>query len=330
MRSEPAQPLSGPPPALLTPDDAPHFGAWAGCMPGVDWRALRQPRSPGWLDFRLRHKRWQYIAFAHPDVFVGIAVVDLGWAAHGFAYAFLRGQKQLVSIARDGLPHAARVAQPLSDAAAHLPGLRIDMHAAGGKMQVSVRSRRLELDAELDLGAMPVPACIVAPANLLAHCTHKTSAIPANGRLRTAGTTLDLCACHASIDHSDGLLAHDTRWNWASAHADGCGFNLQAGYMGDAENIVWLEGLPYKLGPVQFDYNAADPLAPWQIRSHCGNTQLRFAPEGLHRGNKNLGIVASRFVQAIGCFSGHIGVPGSACMEVSAVLGVTENHASRW
>jgi len=330
MPSEPAHPLAGPPPALLTENGAAHFGAWAGRMASVDWHPLRLPRRPGWLDLKLRHKRWQYIALAHPDVFVGIAVVDLGWAAHGFAYAFLRGPRQLLSLARDGWPGAARVGDPLANASVQLPGLRIDMRLAGDAMQVAVRSRQIELDAALDLRTMPAPACIVAPANLLAHCTHKTSAIRASGLLRAGDTTLDLNDCHASIDHSDGLLAHDTRWNWASAHADGLGFNLQAGYMGDAENIVWLRGEPYKLGPVQFSYSTTDPLAPWQIRSACGNTQLEFAPEGLHRGSKNLGIVASRFVQAIGCYSGHIGVTGSARIAVSALLGVTEDHASRW
>lgn len=330
MHSEPAQPLAGPPPPLLTHNGAPNFGAWAGRMPSVDWHPLRLPRRPGWIDLHLRHKRWQYIALAHPDVFVAIATVDLGWAAHGFAYAFLRGPRQLLSIARDGLPGAASVGDPLANANARLPGLRIDMRLAGDAINVAVRSRDIELDASLDLRTMPAPACIVAPANLLAHCTHKTGAIAATGELRAGKRKLDLDGCHASIDHSDGLLAHKTRWNWASAHADGLGFNLQAGYMGDAENVVWLGGMPYKLGPVEFDYRAADPLAPWRIHSSCGNTRLSFQPEGLHRGNKNFGIVASHFVQAIGCFSGHIGVPGVARVDLSGLLGVTEDHASRW
>ena len=87
---------------------------------------------------------------------------------------------------------------------------------------------------------MPPPACVVAPANLIAHCTHKSGAIPLAGRLHLAGLSVDLAGGVASLDHSDGFLAHDTRWHWASAHARGFGFNLQAGYMDAAENVIWL------------------------------------------------------------------------------------------
>ncbi|GAA5175276.1 DUF2804 domain-containing protein [Niveibacterium umoris] len=323
--------LQAPPPTLLDAQGAPNFGASAGVLDAVDWTALKRPRAPGWFDRRLRHKRWQYLALAHPQVFVGLAVVDLGWAAHGFAYAFRRGEGRPVSVARDGLPAACRVSsRPFGDADARLPGLRLNFMRSGDTLAVRLRSRVLSLEAALDLAHMAPPACVIAPANLLAHCTHKSAAIDVTGSLEIGGDRLVLDGACASLDHSDGLLAHDTRWNWASAHASGFGFNLQAGYMGDAENIVWLEGQPYKLGPVHFDYNAADPLAPWRIRSACGNTDLRFAPEGLHRGNKNLGLVASRFVQAIGCFSGRIGAPGTATLEIRELLGVTEDHASRW
>lgn len=322
--------LPAVPDQLLDEHGAPRFGAWAGMLDAIDWTSLQTPRRPGWLDRNLRHKRWQYLALAHPEVFVGLAVVDLGWAAHAFAYAFLRGPRQLVSVARDGVPGMSRVSRPFADARARLPGLRLEMRRAGSELAVTLDSRALSLAAELDLATMPPPACVVAPANLLAHCTHKSTAIAASGWLVADGKRIALDSCHASLDHSDGLLAHDTRWNWASAHGDGVGFNLQAGYMGDAENIVWLAGRPYKLGAVQFDYRSADPLAPWHVRSACGSTDLRFVPEGMHRGNKNLGIVASRFVQAIGCFSGRLGVPGHAGVAVCDLLGVTEEHASRW
>lgn len=323
--------LPAPPPGLLDPAGAARFGAWAGALDGVDWQGLKQPRRPRWLQGRLRHKRWQYVAIAHPQVFIGLAVVDLGWASHAFAYAFLRDARQVVSLARDGLPGACRIAKrPFADASAALLGLRIDMQAVGGMLRVSARHRGLQLEAELDLGAMPPPACVVAPANLIAHCTHKSGAIPLTGRLRLAGLSVDLAGGVASLDHSDGFLAHDTRWHWASAHARGFGFNLQAGYMDAAENVIWLGGVPHKLGAVRFEHDGTDPLAPWRVYSECGSTQLRFAPEGLHQGNKNLGFAASRFVQAIGSFSGRIGVPGEAGVDVGALLGVCEDHASRW
>ncbi|MCX9156239.1 DUF2804 domain-containing protein [Niveibacterium sp. 24ML] len=319
------------PPGLLDTGGATRFGAWAGALDRVDWQGLIWPRRPGWLEGWLRHKRWQYVAIAHPQVFVGIAVVDLGWAAHAFAYAFLRVPRQLVSLSRDGLPGACRVdTRPFADAAATLPGLRIEMQAAPRGLRVIARHRRLQLDACLDLGAMPPPACIVAPANLIAHCTHKSGAVPLAGQLQVAGCSIDLAGAVASLDHSDGFLAHDTRWQWASAHATGFGFNLQAGYMDAAENVIWLAGVPHKLGAVRFEHDRADPLAPWQMRSDCGSTHLRFQPEGLHQGSKNLGFASSRFVQAIGTYSGRLGVPGEAGRDVSGLLGVSEDHASRW
>ncbi|HEY0956898.1 MAG TPA: DUF2804 domain-containing protein, partial [Roseateles sp.] len=296
-----------------------------------------RPR-PGWLWRRLHHKRWHYVGLGNDELFVGVAIVDLGWTATAFAYLFDRGERRLrADWSQDGLPGLqARVSdEPLTGAHAWFrgPAARLNLqHRTDDSLELQVDTRALRLHARLELAAMAPPLLAIGPiAGGLAHATQKTTALPVQGWAEAGGRRFTLDGAFAAVDASNGLLARDTAWRWASAHGPSLGFNLQQGYFGDRENLLWLDGRPVALGAARFEFDAARPMQPWRVCTDDGLLDLIFTPEGLRQKDRDLGFAASHYVQPVGRFSGWVrGSPAAAAREVQDLLGVTEDHRSRW
>lgn len=324
-----------PAPASVVIDGAPAHGRYEGRIAAIDWSGLQS--RPGRLWRRLHHKRWHYVGLGNEAVFIGVAIVDVGWAVSAFAYLFDRQTRTLrADWSQDGLPGLqARVGDaPLSGANAWFrgPGARLSLRETGNRLQLQVATRALRVDAELDLAAMAPPLLAVGPiAGGLAHATQKTTALPVRGWAEAAGQRFALDGAWAAVDASNGLLARDTAWRWASAHRPDVGFNLQQGYFGSHENVLWLDGRPTALGTAHFDFDATRPLAPWHLHTDDGLLDLVFTPEGARAADKDLGVAASHYVQPVGTFSGSVRAgPQALARRVDGLLGVTEDHRSRW
>lgn len=324
-----------PAPASVVLDGTPAHGRHAGRIARIDWAALRE--RPGWLWRRLHHKRWHYVGLGHAEVFIGVAIVDLGWACSAFAYLFDRQRRTLLADwSQDGLPRlqAGVSDEPLAGAHAwfRAPGARLSLREDSGRMRLQVDTRALQLDAELDLRDMAPPLLAIGPiTGGLAHATQKTTALPVRGHAAAGGRRFSLDGAWAAIDASNGLLARDTAWRWASAHRPDVGFNLQQGYFGNQENVLWLDGQPVALGVAHFEFDAARPTAPWRVRTDDGLLDLVFTPEGARAADKDLGIAASHYVQPVGTFAGTVRASETATpRQVVDLLGVTEDHRSRW
>ncbi|MEO6278650.1 DUF2804 domain-containing protein [Roseateles sp.] len=376
-----------PAPAAVVIDGQPAHGRYAGSIARIDWSPLN-PR-PSWLWRRLHNKRWHYVGLGNDAVFIGVAIVDVGWACSAFAYLFDRQDRSLLADwSQDGFAglQAGVSDAPLAGADSWFrgPGARLSLrHEAGDRLHLHVATRTLRVEAELDLAAMAPPllaigpieggpgawaaegiarvesgkgagkarggrglvpattsnaACALArlnpegwrglcplPPTLLVHATQKTSALPVRGWAEAQGRRFALDSAWAAVDASNGLLARDTAWRWASAHRPDIGFNLQQGYFGAQENVLWLDGQPAALSAAHFDFAPEQPLSPWRIHTSDGLLDLVFTPEGARAANKHLGFAASRYVQPVGTFSG--AVNGRT---VTALPGVTEDHRSLW
>lgn len=325
--------LPAAPHSLLDSQGQPQHGRYQGCITQHDWQALPLNRWQRLLR-PLRHKRWQYLALAHADYVIGLAVVDVGWTAAAFAYLFDRRQgKILADVAADSFPlHGAQLAdQPFADASFAGRGLTVRFERQGSRLAVEVSSPQLRLAAHVGLDPMPPVLAAIGPANWLAHSTHKSTALAVSGFADCQGQRFSLDGAVASLDYSNGLLARRTDWRWASAHNSALGFNLQQGYMGEAENACWLQGKLYPLSAVEFTFNPQQPLQAWQLRSSDGLLELQFTPEGMRAKNQNLLIASSRYIQAIGRFDGYLTDPLSGTRHVvQALTGVTEDHYARW
>ncbi|WP_426107076.1 DUF2804 domain-containing protein [Massilia sp. TSP1-1-2] len=321
--------LPAAPRSIVGPDGQVALGRFCGLAEGIDWRALAPPyrRSAWWR--RFHHKRWHYVALACEDVFCAVAIVDLGWTSTAFAYVFERRARQLIaSFAQNGLPGlSARLADHGAGASRfRFLASQIDI----GPDALTLRCAGFEVDA-LFHGGAPHLLAVGTVAGGSVHATQKSAGMALTGEARVGGRRIALHGGVASVDYSNGLLARETDWRWACAHSRTLGFNLQAGYFGANENALWLGGALIPLGAARFAFDAADPMAPWRIHTDCGLLNLQFTPEGLRRDDKNLLIAASKYVQPIGTFSGWVKADAKGpAIAVEALLGVTEEHRSRW
>lgn len=313
-------------------------GRFVGRLPVVDWSGLpeAQARAAWWR--RLHHKRWTYVGLGTPSLFIGMAIVDLGWSTTAFAYVFDRlSGRLLADWDAVGLPRlSGQVSDgPLQAGEAWFRGLdgRLAMRpASDDTLHIEWRTRQVHLQAELDLARMPPSLLAIGtPLGGLAHATHKTSALSVRGWVAMDGQRLSLNDGCASIDSSNGLLARDTAWRWASAHRPGLGFNLQSGYFGDQENALWLDGDVIPLAAAHFEFDPAQPLSDWRIRTEDGLLDLRFKPLGARCGDKRVVVAASRYIQPVGLFSGTVRPSLTApARPIQDLLGVTEDHHSLW
>lgn len=326
---DPSPSLPAAPPALVHERGIPAFGMYQGIVETLDWRPLAAP----WLA-RLTRKRWQYASVGGEACFLGVAVVDAGWAATAFCYLFDRASGRIAAeFSVTGLPHLhARLADAaFGDAVFEAGPHRVAFTRRGDRLELTVTAPEMRVAAHLPLADMPPVLAAIAPANWLAHSTHKVGGLAAVGFVDAAGKRYSLNGATAALDSSNGLLARRTRWRWASAYNRELGFNLQAGYMGTAENALWLDGQLWRVGEVTFDFDPARPDLPWTLRSQDGLVDLRFTPEGLRCEDRHLGLAKSRYVQPVGTFDGWLKpYPSAAPRPVTALLGVTEDHESLW
>ena len=334
--------VSDLPPAparLVGTDGLPVAGRFAGRCVEIDWSPLRGALArSGWYR-HFHHKRWQYVGIAGARCFIGCAVVDLGWTNAAFAYVFDLERRQVVgSASRDGLPGlSGRVADvPMAGTESRFRalGVRIAFREDAPehfRLQVSGPAG-LMIDATLD-GSQAAPWLFASNAieGGTWHSTHKSPALRVRGTVRAGGETYSLDGAQACLDHSNGLLARDTRWLWASAHSEQIGFNLQSGYFGDHENALWLDGRLIPLGTARFDFDRDDTTAPWCMRTDDGLLDLRFVPLGERREDRNLIVAASRYVQPVGRYAGWVRATATDTPRaVEGLLGVAEHHEAKW
>jgi hypothetical protein len=312
-------------------------GRFTGAAADIDWARLTGALTHNAMWRYLHHKRWIYVALASGDFFCAMAIVDIGWASMGFAYAFdLRTSQVVAGFSKDSLPgFGAKLAQRCGDGATHhfARGLhRIDIEHVPARhcYKLQLRSPGFEISAEFaESGALLLAVGQVARG--AAHATQKSSVLPMEGELRVSGECHNLKGATASFDYSNGLLARHTAWQWASAHELGTGFNLQSGYFGDHENALWLDNEIFPLGRAVFEFDQLNPMACWHVGTCDGLVDLNFFPKGLRRENKNVVLASSRYVQPIGLFHGVVqATQDSKKRTVKGMVGVTEDHQSRW
>ncbi|MCG2583357.1 DUF2804 domain-containing protein [Massilia sp. TS11] len=326
--------LPAAPQHLVDADGQPLLGRYRGLAHSFDWAALAAPHGRSALWRRFHHKRWHYVALASDSVFCAVAIVDVGWTSTAFAYVFERGsQRVIAAYSQDALPGLGARVGAHARAASHyrMPGRRIALlPQAEHDYLLELETPGLAISARFG-GPAPQLLAVGPVAGGSIHATQKSGGMPLSGQVCAGGQLFSLDGGVASCDYSNGLLARDTDWRWASAHGLEIGFNLQAGYFGANENALWLDGQLIALGPAEFVYDAGDPMAPWQVRSACGLLDLVFTPHGLRREDKDLLVAASRYVQPIGVFDGVVrAAPDAPARQVRALAGVTEDHRSRW
>ena len=325
--------LAAPPHAIVGADGAPCFGSFAGPLPRVDLR----PLGVGTWKTLTQRKRWIYVAIATPDVFVGLAIVDLAYAMKAFAFVYRDGtllaDRTLLGPSTTGM-----VGDTIADGAEarfSREGASAELRREDGRIDVSARFPGLTIQARLDARTARAPLSAVGPIpGGVLNATEKQALLTVTGEARVAGARIPLDEAFGGYDYTHGLLARHTEWRWAyllGRATDGTrvGMNLVEGFLGERECGVWLDDELHPVGEGIFSFDAKRPLSPWTIRTTCGAVDLAFEPHALHAESENLIVVKSRFVQPIGKYKGTIRV-GGRTVTLDGVLGVAEDQDVLW
>jgi uncharacterized protein DUF2804 len=331
----PAQPIAAPS-SIAGPDGAPQTGLFAGAVADAGFAGLRPPWAPSFLERRFIEKKWQYLLVTTPEMMLCLAIVDTGYLASGFCGVFDRGGRRLLSNENPVLPSVSASIndRPNDGLSARLlgPGVRASFDRSGGEIVVRARWAHTDVDLKLDASRAPAPLTAIARVGSEGRFdyTQKMVLVPAEGEVRAGNIRFPVQGQFAGLDYTHGYLARDTAWRWAFAFGRAgnhlVAFNFSEGFLqGEGESAVWIDGELQAAGKVSFTFQGSAPLSPWKIRSESGDVDLVFQPEGYRAQSIDLMLIASRYLQPFGTFSGRLhGV------DVQSLAGVTEDHAARW
>ncbi len=314
-------------PPLPVADDGPAFGTYAGRFTDTDLGLAE--RGVGRLRRALSEKRWQWFAAFDDAVAVGGAVVDAGLVGTAFLWVADRGTGELLVDADLVVPAplVSVATEPASGVVARvdLPRRRLRVTRTGEAVAVDARFAGADValaastaDREAVSAVCPVP-----DRDRGVNVTQKETGVPFEGHV-AVDDTHDFDGVGA-LDYSHGLLARETTWRWAIGSctaADGTpvGFNLASGFNDGLENAAWVDGDPEPVGEATIE---ADGDA-WRAESACGTVDVALAVEGSREEDLDVGLIASRYSQPFGNWSGTV-----AGHDVEGV-GVAERHLARW
>lgn len=356
MRAEQelTSPLRPAPASVEDESGRPNFGTFQGCLSDASLDRLQGSFQLSAARRLLKEKRWQYQLVVTPELVAAFAVVDLGYAANAFVTAVdLRDRAVVVDKSFIGIPG------PLAHVN-DLPGEGLRAHLvspAGAQFQVSRPAGHEKYRLSVDVVDLPLPRMaahwrgeilaaggppaltVIAPVGEdgVLNVTQKWAGLLAFGKLSAGGRRYLLDGGVAGLDYTHGYLARHTAWRWALALgrlADGTplGINLVEGFNEDNkeanENGLWVGRRLIPLDRARFEFNRQDLLDGWRVRTVDGAVDLRFRPLHVHREERDLKLVKSRFAQPLGQFTGKVRIDG---VEVDVQLaGVTEDQDMIW
>jgi hypothetical protein len=326
--------LTSPPAAVVARDGTIQSGSFRGALPRVDLKPLNKN-----VVYRLTHqKRWIYLAIAAEDLFLGLAVVDLGYVKSTFAFAYARDGGMLVDKSAIGHPVAGGVADGIDGglAANFSSGrTRIEIVRRGDVLELDAFFPDLEIRARLDAAVSHAPLSAIGPVpGGIIDATEKHALLPVTGEAVIRGERRALDGAVGGWDYTHGYLARHTKWRWAyllgrATTGERIGMNLVEGFLGECECGVWVDDALHPVGEGRFEFDANDPLKPWRIRTADGGVDLHFEPGGMHAEKNDFKVVRSHFVQPVGTYTGTIKL-GDKTLTLDKVLGVAEDQDVVW
>jgi hypothetical protein len=300
---------------------------------------------------RFRLKEWVHIALVHPEWYLSLAMVDLGFLVTSWLHLFDRRTGRAFEHERKLPPGRFHAPANVWDHSGRFEarGYRVAVHdhvdRQVHRFDIEVQERRglpgvagSLMMHEDPSQTQPLVALLPLGTNRPMF-THK-SACPVTGVLDIGGERVEFTPdrCVGLLDYHKAYYPRRTFWRWAtfaSINATGSilGVNLTHNVIRDDtrfnENCIWHGNRVSLVGPARFDI-PRDPRQPWTIRTEDGNVNLELVPEGLRRERVNLGLVRSAYDQPYGLYSGTLTDSEGRRHNVEKVFGLAEDHGSTW
>lgn len=290
---------------------------------------------PGWLK-KMLFKQFSFVGIDGPEVMAGAAVVDLKYAANAFFYVFDKNTRSFMEAKKTTLPINASITPRPDNGTARFKGSGLNISIAHDRVNAGYKD--LMLDAVFKKASLtPLRICTRTGYNGWTY-TQKTAPIPVSGELEANDRIYRLSpdSAMAVTDWTAGFFRRQTFWNWAAAATilpDGrrFGMNFSCGVNETeaTENVFWIEDRQVKVDNVKFQQKSQKGNDHWRITSADGKVDLSFSPVSARREHLNAGLVASRFTQYLGFFSGRLIEPGGE-VPLTDCSGWAEDHFAKW
>jgi hypothetical protein len=325
------------PSSILDPATGrPRVGSYRGGLPVVDLLGTR----PSLATRAFKRKRWIYVGIATRDLYIGVGIIRLGYAANAFSYVYDARAGKMIAHRTAVAPHfrasvddqgrAGRAARFVSG------NSRLVFERSGSVDALDVRMRDLKISATLDAShAPPALGAVAALGGGSVDATEKRALLEVMGEVRVGGQRTSLDGALGGYDYTHGLLPRETRWRWAfvlgrAKGGERVGVNLVEGFTGEVECAAWVDDQLFALGEGRFDFNPSRPLDPWRVRTADGAVDFTLTPGGMHADRTNLGVVRSQFIQPAGLYTGTLRLAGRDELVLERALGVCEDQHVLW
>lgn len=295
-----------------------------------------------------RNKRWEYWNIATPTHIAALTVSSLDYAGVLEVWVLDRGTGRTWGrTATVPFARGVELAPTLEGgpARARARGLEIDIDEVpaaadrqrGTRLRASIAGAEIDVVAELPVGHERL-AVVVPWSPTRFQYTVKDVARPATGRLVLDGREVAVPAGRswAVLDHGRGRWPYDVTWNWGagSGVSGGRVIGLQVGGRwtigtGSTENGVVIDGRLHPiLRELEWDYDRADPAAPWRVSG--GRLEAALQPFHVKTTRTSLGIVSNRTQQAFGTWSGTFERARGDVVAFDGIVGWAEEVRNRW
>ncbi|OZG72562.1 hypothetical protein BTA51_15725 [Hahella sp. CCB-MM4] len=308
-----------------------------------DFRNAMDKPYPSWRR-KMRFNQFHFFGITAPTLYVGMAIVDLKWAANAFVYVSdtVSGEYQEYSfIAPFGLKTSIGLTPEQNDSRFENRQAAFTFKSDNHGHFVRVRVKgKLDLEAQLDFPNPHTPLRLCCPAGYNGWVfTQKSAGLEVTGTLKTGGQSIDLQerGCRGSSDYSCGFMRRETVWKWtcingSDQYNNPVGLNLANGVneTGMTENTLWHRGQTITLPPVQYHFSRSRTDSDWVVCSEDGSINLTFSPLGKRTSKENFLLIASNFRQYFGLYSGTLQLASGEVLELSAQPGFAEDHYAKW
>jgi hypothetical protein len=300
---------------------------------------------------RFRLKEWEHWAVVHPNWYLSVAIVDVGFLVTSWLHLFDRRNRKAFEHVRKLPPWMFRAPANLWDHSGEVKtrGYRVFVH---NHLERQVHRLQIEVSGQRSLPAVSgtllfnedpartQPLVVMLPLGPNRPMFSHKSACPASGVLEIGGEKVEFTPDRdvGLLDYHRAYYPRNTFWRWATfatidASGNLLGVNLTHNIIKDDEqfneNCIWHGNSISLLGAARFDV-PKDPTQPWTIRTTDGAVNLELTPQGLRRERVNLGLIRTAYDQPYGLYSGTLVDYTGRRHTVEKAFGVAEDHVATW
>lgn len=331
------------PPTELVADGRQRFGRFHGPPPRANLLDALVGRWPRALR-RVRLKEWQALQLATPELFVNLALFDVGLMALRQVKVYDRIRKVKHLHERKLRPGVLRLADQIldstnrhADGAGHLElrnrwsagAIDVDLAMAATKTAPAVRGA---FTVHVDRGA---PQIVSMPFAGDVGMYSTKGLFPVTGELEVDGRRHQLTAADtlALLDDHKGYYPYVMQWDWVTSASFvdgvGCGFNLTHNQVREPdryhENCGWRGDQIGRLPAVTFTREKVREAGErWHVRDRAGRVDVTFTPTVPGDVKVNALVVKSKYRGPFGTFAGRVEPEGLAPISVDGWFGMGE------